>query len=172
MGLNPIFNSNLQKKSSVPKTHAGSSVPPLIGNPPMLPRLQEPIVHGSSTAFPQDKAAKKSRQVRSDKKDDIKFPVTDAMLEALTRSYRIYKKRHRGELFETGYHTLLLEKALMKDVSMFPEVPYQDTKMYKHVNLVQFYSDKVFELALKWKCSQRKAIFRIMYTLVERNELL
>lgn len=141
--LNPIFNPGTQSKQVEDRT----------SNRPSINQI--------------------SRATRSDKKDDIKFPVTKEMLEALTRGYRDYKKKRRGQLFQTGYNTLLLENALNhKHESYFASVEYKDTKIYKHVKLTQYYSDKVFELMLLWNCSAREAVYRIFFTLVERNDTL
>lgn len=148
--LNPIFKPNIQQQPAKPKTIDGSTSIPL-----------------------PDASEKAPRQMRSDKKDDVKFPVTDDMWNMLTWGYRRYKKLHpKEEIFQTGYNSKLMEKALALDPSSFAEVEYKDTKVYKHVKLIQFYSDKLFDLQLLWKCSEREAAFRVMWNILKKGELL
>lgn len=114
------------------------------------------------------------REMRSDKLDDVKFPVTPEMYEALSSAFRKYKKLYRQNLlFQTGYNTLLIQTALMNyPTDFFLPVQYEDTKNYKHVKLNQFYSEQLFKLKVEWQCSMREAAYRVIRNVIDRGELL
>lgn len=136
-----------------------------------------PLFSGSQiSSTPERSMAKQinsAREVRSDKKDDYKFPVTIEMLDVLTRRVRDLNRRSRQVTHMTEYNSKLLALGLQKDPSYFEPVEYADTKKYKHAKLSQFHSDKLFELTILWGgCSRREAVYRIMYNLVQKGDLL
>ena len=109
-----------------------------------------------------------SRKVRSDKKHDIKIPVTQEEKEFI-----IMASIGRGES-ETVYCTQLLQSALEQN-SNFDEVRYVNHEQTVHVKLGQDFYGMVSYYAASWHCrSIRKAAHRIfMQSLrLERGEII
>jgi hypothetical protein len=124
-------------------------------------------------SFNSENTSPKTRKIRSDKTRDIKFPVTPEIEEALKRRAEVYRPR-KQKVNQTVYNTKALLNALdkLKDPVNFPTVEYSDTKRYLHVKLIEYWHDKIFDLHLIWGCSKREVVYRIMYDMVKKGELL
>ncbi|GAE27116.1 hypothetical protein JCM9140_3232 [Halalkalibacter wakoensis JCM 9140] len=109
-----------------------------------------------------------SRRTRSDKKRDIKIPVTKDEKEFIIRA-----SIERRET-ETEYCTKVLKTALSRH-SEFYEVEYQNLKDTVHVKVDVFLEEQIAYYAALWGCrSIRKVAHRIfMQELrLERGEII
>jgi hypothetical protein len=109
-----------------------------------------------------------SRRIRSDKKRDIKIPVTKE-----EKSFIIMASIERKES-ETDYCTQLLKSALARNTE-FDEVKYQNLEDTVHVKVNAFLEEQIAYYAALWGWgSMRKVAHRIfMQSLrLERGEII
>lgn len=99
----------------------------------------------------------KPRNIRSDKKKDVKIPVT-----------AFQRQEIRLHAFEQGMTTTEYISMLMKEhlqieyISDIHAYEYKDTKRYVHAKLDQTIHTQLVQLAIQWGVSQRAAATRIL----------
>lgn len=105
---------------------------------------------------------KEGRKVRSDKKHDIKIPLTleqRKLIKALARQ--------SGE-YPTNYLSKVM-KAELPRASYIPEpsVPYPSaSKLSYPIKLEQMYFKQLQDVSIEWDCSLRRAAYRIISSLL------
>lgn len=123
-----------------------------------------------------ERASQRVRKVRSDKKMDIKFPVTPLQrqeLRRLAKELRIVEKQPNKK-YETISNTVLLKKAIDQEAifpERFPPLVYTDTRQYMHVEPLRQQYEQIEELAFKWNLSLRKTVYRLIMNLIYRGEV-
>ncbi|GGG18662.1 hypothetical protein [Paenibacillus abyssi] len=124
-----------------------------------------PIFKQSASSPKPLTTLKPDRKDRSDKKHDMKFPVTPAQ-KALIRKLAV-QQGMKGR--ETAFATKLLIEAL-SSMDGLPEYDYHDTKSYMHVKPGQLIYEKVFALAVENGLSERQVVTRlVIHSLVKRG---
>lgn len=114
-------------------------------NPMFEPRKQSTTIINSQP-----------RKTRSDKKKDVKIPVTESQRQIIRLA--AYKKR----ITTTQYMSQLITEHLTIDyISQIHAYEYKDTRRYIHAKLEQETHSKLVHLAVKWGVSQRAAATRI-----------
>ncbi|SDO15469.1 hypothetical protein SAMN04487897_10927 [Paenibacillus sp. yr247] len=118
----------------------------------------------------------RTRRERSDKKKDIKFPVTPDQreeLRKLAKELRIENK-DPSRKYETISNTNVLKKAL-EQYSIFPErfppLVYSDTGQYMHAEPLLRDFELIEELARKMNLSIRKTAYRLIMNYIYRGEV-
>ncbi len=105
------------------------------------------------------------RKERSDKKKDVKVPLTEEQ-KRLVR-WGAYKK----EMTATSFSTMLVEQALTKPyIKGLPVIPYEDTYDYVHIKLKKTEYDEVVRLSILWNVSVRKGVHRILLSMLEDGD--
>ncbi|EJR93376.1 hypothetical protein IKE_05868 [Bacillus cereus VD196] len=100
---------------------------------------------------------RQSRKIRSDKKIDIKIPVSETQRQ-LIRTSAFQEKNST-----TQYMSKLITEYLEIDyISEIHAYEYRDTKKYIHAKLEQKTHSKLVQLAIEWGVSQRAAATRIL----------
>lgn len=127
---------------------------------PINPIFEEKLVltKSSTLSSPVTK-----RKTRSDKRHDIKFPVTPAQKEML----RLLSKKNR--IRETSMTTKLLSISL-REITVLPDYEYHDTKKYMHVKPNQLEYERIVEFAIRYGISERKVVTLLMMSVLKRNE--
>jgi len=118
---------------------------------------------GTRTVEPKPTRTGTERKTRSDKTEDIKFPVTPEQREQLRRAAI---RRNLGNK-QTKYNTMLLRAALQEPEKAAP-VEYRDSGQYMHVKPQQIDHERIQELALKWGLSKRQTVHRLMINALGR----
>lgn len=122
------------------------------------------------------RGSQRVRKVRSDKKMDIKFPVTPVQrqeLRRLAKELRIIDKQPNKK-YETISNTVLLKKAIDQEAifpERYPPLLYTDTRQYMHVEPLRQQYEQIEELAFKWNLSLRKTVYRLIMNLIYRGEV-
>ncbi|WP_078557116.1 hypothetical protein [Bacillus alkalicellulosilyticus] len=111
---------------------------------------------------PKEKTQTIQRKIRSDKKKDIKIPLT------LTQKQLLKKIARKNRTTVTQACTKLVEEGLTF-FETFPEVDYENSTLTVHAKLSNFYSEQLFLYELEWDMSSRKAAHRILTYVMERN---
>lgn len=99
----------------------------------------------------------KHRKTRSDKKKDVKIPVTE-----------IQRQQIRLTAFQKGLTTtqymsqLITENLNLAYIREIHAYEYKDTKKYIHAKLEQETHFKLVHIAVEWGISQREAATRIL----------
>jgi hypothetical protein len=119
------------------------------------------------------KARQRVRGERSDKKKDIKFPVTPAQRETLRRLAMNMRKENRdpSRKYETISNTEVLKKALEQHrvfPERYPPLLYNDTGQYMHAEPLLRDHEQIEELAIKWNLSIRKTVYRLIMNYIYR----
>ncbi|WP_054943605.1 hypothetical protein [Paenibacillus ihuae] len=149
-----------------------------VGDPGRLKETKAPTkeIKSSSSSQKAQKASQRVRKVRSDKKMDIKFPVTPLQrqeLRRLAKELRIQDKQP-SKKYETISNTVLLKKAI-DQAAIFPEryppLLYTDTRQYMHVEPLRQQYELIEELAFMWNLSLRKTVYRLIMNLIYRGEV-
>ncbi|MEK4745882.1 hypothetical protein [Bacillus sp. FSL R9-9481] len=97
------------------------------------------------------------RKIRSDKKKDVKIPVTEIQRQLIRTS------AFHNNLTTTQYMSKLITEHLRIDyISEIHAYEYKDTKKYIHAKLEQGAHSKLVQLAIEWGISQRAAATRIL----------
>ncbi|MGE6504498.1 hypothetical protein ACQKF0_30145 [Bacillus wiedmannii] len=97
------------------------------------------------------------RKTRSDKKKDVKIPVTEIQRQLIRTS------AFHNNLTTTQYMSKLITEHLRIDyISEIHAYEYKDTKKYIHAKLEQGAHSKLVQLAIEWGVSQRAAATRIL----------
>lgn len=97
------------------------------------------------------------RKTRSDKKKDVKIPVTEIQRQLIRTS------AFHNNLTTTQYMSKLITEHLRIDyISEIHAYEYKDTKKYIHAKLEQETHSKLVQLAIEWGVSQRAAATRIL----------
>ena len=97
------------------------------------------------------------RKERSDKKKDIKVPLTEEQKRMVR--WGAYQR----EMTATSFSTTLVEKALSRPyLKELTEIPYEDTYDYVHVKLSKTNYEVVVKLSILWNVSIRKGVHRIL----------
>lgn len=118
----------------------------------------------------------RTRQVRSDKCRDIKFPVSKyeqvRLKTACKQADLIYKKIHGYDqkLSQTSFNTLMLNYALKHMDSLKWERPYKDTKKYMHTKPTEseyLLIGGINGLSTKEGISDRKLVYCLVITILE-----
>ncbi|CAG7651192.1 hypothetical protein ACFQI7_27595 [Paenibacillus allorhizosphaerae] len=138
-----------------------------------ISQAKQPVV---TSAVDVTRPKQRTRKERSDKKKDIKFPVTPAQreeLRKLAKELRI-EKMDPTRKFETISNTLVLKKAL-EQYSIFPEryppLVYSDTGQYMHAEALLRDYVIIEELAIKLNLSIRKTVYRLIMNYIYRGEV-
>lgn len=102
---------------------------------------------------------KKKRKERSDKKRDVKIPLTEKQKEVVQL---LALEEHKSP---TGFASQIVLEGLK-----FPKVEnigfyhtYEDTKNYVHAELSQDHHKQLVILSIKWKVSIRQAAYRLLH---------
>ncbi|MGG0360325.1 hypothetical protein ABEY57_08300 [Bacillus tropicus] len=115
-------------------------------NPMFEPRKQSTTIANSQP-----------RKTRSDKKKDVKIPVTEIQRQLIRTS------AFHNNLTTTQYMSKLITEHLRIDyISEIHAYEYKDTKKYIHAKLEQETHSKLVQLAIEWGVSQRAAATRIL----------
>jgi len=115
-------------------------------NPMFEPRKQSTTI-----------ANKQPRKTRSDKKKDVKIPVTEIQRQLIRTS------AFHNNLTTTQYMSKLITEHLRIDyINEIHAYEYKDTKKYIHAKLEQETHSKLVQLAIEWGISQRAAATRIL----------
>lgn len=102
-------------------------------------------------------ANNKPRRTRSDKKKDVKIPVTEIQRQ------QVRLTAFQKNLTTTQYMSQLITEHLNLDyINEIHAYEYKDTKRYIHAKLNQRTHAKLVHLAVKWGISQRAAATRIL----------
>ncbi|MEF8682055.1 UNVERIFIED_CONTAM: hypothetical protein ORM23_18470 [Bacillus cereus] len=97
------------------------------------------------------------RKTRSDKKKDVKIPVTEIQRQLIRTS------AFHNNLTTTQYMSKLITEHLRIDyISEIHAYQYKDTKKYIHAKLGQETYSKLVRLSIEWGVSQRAAATRIL----------
>ncbi|MFC5402333.1 hypothetical protein [Cohnella soli] len=116
------------------------------------------------------------RRERSDKKKDIKFPVTPEQREELRRlaSEMRIMDRKPGVKYETISNTAVLKKA-MEQFAIFPEryppLLYKDSGQYMHAEPILKEYEQIEALARRWNLSYRKTVYRLIMNYIFIKEV-
>jgi hypothetical protein len=147
--INPLFNDQPIKKDK--------------------PAVKTKKIEERQVGIKNKQKTGKVRATRSDKTKNVKFPV-DTITQMKLRSYMKLAERHyrmRGEepLSQTKFNTLLLRFGLQYVDLIQWNIPYQDTKVYMHTNLLeQEYRDigGPFGFAIEKSFSDRRVVYCII----------
>ncbi|TCW59022.1 hypothetical protein EC917_101276 [Bacillus thuringiensis] len=97
------------------------------------------------------------RKTRSDKKKDVKIPVTEIQRQLIRTS------AFREGITTTQYMSKLITEHLnLSYIAEIHNYDYIDTKRYIHAKLDQEVHKKLVHLAIEWGVSQRAAATRIL----------
>ncbi|MED1287304.1 hypothetical protein [Bacillus mycoides] len=97
------------------------------------------------------------RKTRSDKKKDVKIPVTELQRQLIRTS------AFQDGITTTQYMSKLITEHLRIDyINEIHAYDYKDTKKYIHAKLEQETHSKLVQLAIEWGVSQRAAATRIL----------
>ena len=97
----------------------------------------------------------KVRKQRSDKKVDIRVPVTDS-----DREFILWSSRSRRESM-TKFCTEVVQNYIANGFD-FKEHPYVKTDFEVHVKADETLYKKIVDYSVKWNCSIREATHRIL----------
>ncbi|MFC4812791.1 hypothetical protein [Paenibacillus sp. GCM10023250] len=128
------------------------------------------------TAAAEEKPKVRTRKERSDKKKDMKFPVTPEQREELRkRASELRIADRRPEIkYETISNTEILKQAL-EHYSIFPEryppLVYKDTGQYMHAELLLPDYTEIEVLARKLNLSIRKTVYRLIMNYIYRGDV-
>lgn len=110
---------------------------------------------------------KVNRQPRSDKKKDVKIPLTDRQ----KRAVKLLALQERKNV--TDYSTRVISQALrfpaVENVALFHD--YEDTKNYVHIRLSQEQHDQLAKLSIQWDVSIRQAAFRLLHFVLREEKI-
>lgn len=124
----------------------------------------------SSSVPAKRNSDQKKRRTRSDKKTDIKVPVTDKQKQKLMIMARLESAKSREYISVTKMASRLVKKGLF-EYEDFPEIEYDGSLKTVHVKLELFFVDHLFDFQLKWDTSMREAAARILYFMLEESEI-
>ncbi|MCU5074843.1 hypothetical protein [Bacillus paranthracis] len=97
------------------------------------------------------------RKTRSDKKKDVKIPVTEIQRQLIRSS------AFQEGITTTQYMSKLITEHLRVDyINEIHAYDYKDTKKYIHAKLEHETHSKLVRLAIEWGVSQRAAATRIL----------
>ncbi|EJS63480.1 hypothetical protein [Bacillus cereus] len=97
------------------------------------------------------------RKTRSDKKKDVKIPVTELQRQLIRTS------AFQDGITTTQYMSKLITEHLRIDyINEIHAYEYKDTQKYIHAKLEQETYSKLVQLAIEWGVSQRAAATRIL----------
>jgi len=115
----------------------------------------------------------KNRKTRSDKRHNIKFPISTDMRRLLKTYCKLasikYCEQGKEPITQTTFNTILLNYGLnnMEIVSL--DGPYRDTKIYMHTNLLEEdyqYIGGPYGLAIQHHLSERKVVYYIILSVL------
>lgn len=112
----------------------------------------------------------KKRKTRSDKKTDIKVPVTSKQKQKLMILARLESSKSREYISVTKIASRLVKKGLF-EYENFPEIEYDPSLKTVHVKLELFFVEHLFNFQLQWDTSMREAAARILYFMLEESEI-
>ncbi|QHW35495.1 hypothetical protein GZH47_31875 (plasmid) [Paenibacillus rhizovicinus] len=168
--LNGIFSPISEPKVKAPPSKAQKPVAPPSAPPKPQYRPEPPV----AAAAPKNKA--RTRRERSDKKKDMKFPVTPEQREDLRKrasELRIADRKPEMK-YETISNTAILKQAL-EHYAIFPEryppLVYKDTGQYMHAELLLPDYVEVEALARKLNLSIRKTVYRLIMNYIYRGDV-
>ncbi|MFD5853899.1 hypothetical protein ACFWGC_27675 [Cytobacillus pseudoceanisediminis] len=136
MSFNPMFSN---KKTTQKVTENASNVRILGGDKP-----------------------KKERKVRSDKKFDIKVPLTEKQRILIRRLAK------SNDMYPTHYCEYLVKKGLSRKVPVPKEKSEypSSSPLSFHVRLEERFLEKLDEFCIQWDCSRKKAAYRILMGMI------
>lgn len=141
---------------------------------PSEPQKQVAVTPAAPPAVKKPKA--RTRKERSDKKKDMKFPVTPEQREDLRRraSEMRVADRKPDVKYETISNTAILKKA-MEQFAIFPErypqLMYKDTGQYMHAELLLPDYLEIEALARRLNLSIRKTVYRLIMNYIFRGDV-
>jgi hypothetical protein len=136
---------------------------------PMFEKKKKPepkVINSTNVRENNNSEVKKQRKTRSDKKDDIKIPLT------IEQRILVRKFANKNEMAPTPYTGHILKKGLSRGIP-FPEpaVPYPSKSTISfHAKLEVHFLNKLDEWAILWDCSRRKAAYRILMGMLKVEE--
>jgi hypothetical protein len=132
MSLNPMFRRDLNQKETNNLKKQGQA--------PDVPSLEP----------------KPKRKTRSDKKYDVKIPLT------LDQRRMIRLQAAKKEIYPTHLCTHLIKKGLERGIP-FPEIPYPSSSDRSYpAKLESGFIDQLTEWTIEWDCSRKQAAHRIL----------
>jgi hypothetical protein len=115
------------------------------------------------------------RATRSDKKHNVKFPVTP-IIQMKLKSYckqanRIYRLQGIESLTQTKFNTLILQYGLKHKELINWNHEYKDTKVYMHTNILEIEYEREIGgphgLAIQKNISERKIVFQVVHSVLK-----
>lgn len=173
--LNDVFNPiRPEPPGKLPKPPQPK---PASATPPIQPKEQRRVSKPPQTPPAAIQVPKtRIRKERSDKRKDMKFPVTPEQREDLRkRASEMRIADRKPELkYETISNTAILKQA-MEHNDIFPEqyppLLYKDTGQYMHAELLLPDYQKIEELARRWNLSIRKTVHRLIMNYIFRGDV-
>ncbi|ADC52275.1 hypothetical protein BpOF4_21399 (plasmid) [Alkalihalophilus pseudofirmus OF4] len=141
-----------QKKFHVQGLTTGSDEP-----------IQEDHLKSTQTAKPK-------RKIRSDKKIDIKVPITIEQKQKLKILARLESVKTNERVSITQMASMLVQEGLVQYES-FPENTYDASLNTIHVKLTSFYAEQLFNFELEWDVSKREAAAKILSYILGKSEV-
>ena len=129
--------------------------------------LDQPIIESKNK---QSKNQERVRKVRSDKKTDIKAPITMEQKQKLKILARQESLNTGSRVSITQMASLLVQEGLF-DYESFPESEYDPSWNTVHVKLTKFYSDQLFNFELEWDISKKAVAARILSFMLEKRDV-
>jgi hypothetical protein len=113
---------------------------------------------------------KKIRATRSDKKHNVKFPVS-SINQMKLKSLLRQAKRIKGDITQTELNTRLLKYGLAHKDLLKWDFEYQDTKVYMHTNLLEIEYEREIGgphgLTIQKNLSDRKVVYHIILSVLQ-----
>jgi hypothetical protein len=110
------------------------------------------------------------RKVRSDKKSDIKAPITMEQKQKLKILARQESLKTGSRVSITQMASLLVQEGLF-EYETFPESEYDPSWNTVHVKLTKFYCDQLFNFELEWDVSKKAVAARILSYMLEKRHV-
>ncbi|MCM3715427.1 hypothetical protein M3202_15250 [Alkalihalobacillus oceani] len=113
---------------------------------------------------PNVRNSTKQRRIRSDKKTDIKVPLSHDLRKILNRQAR------EKNMYATHYASSLVEEGLRCFVT-FPHETYISSEKCVHVKLADYYMDKIFIMKNEMDVSYKETAYRILVFMLLQKEI-
>lgn len=106
------------------------------------------------------------RKTRSDKKTDVKVPVTLEQKKLLRRAARSANFKE-----VTPFVSFAVKRGLARQAfnPKFKHFYPSDSSITVHVKLESRYIDMLDDLCIEWDCSRRQAAYSVLFTIVEMD---
>lgn len=136
------------------------------------PQPKKPVA--KPKPIPKKPTVHKTRQTRSDKRHNVKFPVTPMEHQQLKVAFKqasIWYKQHKDkELTQTAFNTFLLAYALHHIENVNWNKPYKDSKRYMHTQPLESDYKEIggpYGLATRKGLSDRKIVYYLVISALE-----